>query len=60
MPGYAWMKASQSRPGRYSRSYMQVEVCRNELRLEWMLIAQARVRVQTGSPTKTLELLSGR
>jgi LuxR family transcriptional regulator, maltose regulon positive regulatory protein len=39
---------------------LQADCCRNELRQEWMLIAQARVLVQTGRPTEALELLSGR
>jgi LuxR family transcriptional regulator, maltose regulon positive regulatory protein len=39
---------------------LQADCCRNELRREWMLIAQARVLAQTGRPTEALELLSGR
>jgi LuxR family maltose regulon positive regulatory protein len=39
---------------------LQADCCRNELRLEWMLIAQSRVLVQTDRPTEALALLTGR
>ena len=38
----------------------QADCCRNVLRLEWMLIAQARVLVETVRPAEALALLSGR
>ena len=39
---------------------LQADCCRNELRQEWMLIAQAHILVQTGLPVDALESLSGR
>jgi LuxR family transcriptional regulator, maltose regulon positive regulatory protein len=39
---------------------LQADCCRNELRQEWMLVAQAHVLVKTGPPSEVLELLSGR
>jgi LuxR family maltose regulon positive regulatory protein len=39
---------------------LQADCCRNELRLEWMLIAQAHVLVQSGRHAEALTLLSGR
>jgi LuxR family maltose regulon positive regulatory protein len=39
---------------------LQADCCRNELRLEWMLIAQARVMLHMCRPAEALTLLSGR
>jgi LuxR family maltose regulon positive regulatory protein len=39
---------------------LQADCCRNELRQEWMLIAQSRVLVQTDRPGEALALLAGR